>query len=194
MPTSSAVAAPRLPPHPVLIPRHLFLLCAPQLRRSLILLFHGPRGAALRWRVQFFTGTAPRFHNEQSVSRSVAQAPLLAVPVRRPPVAAQHAAVGLPWCLCESVARAEPTRHSRNTRRGGLFRKKRLRLFSVVHRRLRAVPGVMPSHTEGRHAYRLAATDCRNLGSASPTGPRRAQTCQCGSISRWHSWHSWISW
>src|SRR6266581_4652225 len=38
--------------------------------------------------------------------------------------------------------------------------------------RLRAVPGVMPSHTEGRHAYRPAATDCRSLGSASPTVPR----------------------
>ncbi len=42
----------------------------------------------------------------------------------------------------------------------------------VVHQRLRAVPGVMPSHTEGRHAYRPAATDCRSLGSASPSVPR----------------------
>jgi hypothetical protein len=171
MPASSAVAAPRLAasgPHTAASLPPVCAATAPQFDTAV------PWASRSCSPVARSSSPAPRRASimNSRFPRSVAQAPLLAVPVRWPPVAAQHAAIGLPWCLCESVARAEPTRHSRNTRRGGLFREKRLRLFSVVHRRLRAVPGVMPSHTEGRHAYRLAATDCRNLGSASPTGPR----------------------
>jgi hypothetical protein len=36
---------------------------------------------------------------------------------------------------------------------------------------LRAGPGVMPRHTEGRPAHRAVATGCRSLGSAWPTYP-----------------------